>query len=607
LSALQAGTLAIPTLPSGGSVTFTLTGTAGTSGTITNIATVTPPPTVTDPTPNNNTSTKVTTITPLADLQVVKTGPATFTVGGTVTYTLVVTNNGPSAANGATVSDPAVANFTASTLTCGTPTGGAACPVSSTLSALQAGTLAIPTLPSGGSVTFTLTGTAGNAATITNTAIVTPPTGITDPNLGNNTSTVITGGSSADLQVVKSGTTTVNANGTVTYTLVVTNNGPLAANGATVSDPAVANFTASGVTCGSPTGGAACPASSTVAALQAGTLAIPTLPSGGSVTFTLTGTAGTSGTITNIVTVSTPPGLTDPTPGNNTSTAITTITPVADLQIVKAGTTTVNANGTVSYTLVVTNNGPSAANGATVSDPAVANFTASGVTCGSPTGGAACPVSSTVSALQAGTLAIPTLPSGGSVTFTLTGTAGTSGTITNIATVTPPPTVTDPTPNNNTSTKITTITPLADLQVVKTGPATFTVGGTVTYTLVVTNNGPSAANGATVSDPAVANFTASTLTCGTPTGGAACPVSSTLSALQAGTLAIPTLPSGGSVTFTLTGTAGNAATITNTAIVTPPTGVTDPNLGNNTSTAVTTTAECPAPKCVPFIITRVVR
>jgi uncharacterized repeat protein (TIGR01451 family) len=587
LSALQAGTLAIPTLPSGGSVTFTLTGTAGTSGTITNVATVSTPPGTTDPNSNNNTSTTTTTITPVADLQIVKSGTATVNANGSITYSLVVTNNGPSAANGATVGDPAVANFTATGLTC-SATGGAICPTNPTLATLQAGTLAIPTLPSGGSVTFTLTGTAGTSGTITNVATVSTPPGTTDPTPNNNTSTTTTTiNPIADLAVVKTGTATVNAGGTVTYSLVITNNGPSAANGATVSDPAVANFTAASLTC-SGLGGAICPANLTLAALQAGTLAIPTLPSGGSLTLTLTGTAGPNGgTIVNNVNVSTPPGTTDPTPNNNTSTTTTTITPASDLSIVKTGSTNVNAGGSVSYNLVITNNGPSAANGATVSDPAVANFTATSVFCSSSSGGAACPVSPTVATLQAGTLAIPTLPSGGSITLTLTGTAGGGGIITNIATITPPVGTIDPTPNNNTSTASTNITPQSDLQIVKTGPPTFASNGSVSYTLVITNNGPSAANNATVSDPAVANFTASGVTCGTATGGAVCPASPTLAALQAGTLAIPTLPSGGSVTLTLTGTAGTGSTITNVATVTPPAGVIDPTLGNNTSTVIT--------------------
>ena len=52
---------------------------------------------------------------------------------------------------------------------------------------------------------------------------------------------------------------------------------------------------------------------------------------------------------------------------------------------------------------------------------------------------------------------------------------------------------TTPDPNlaNNTSSAITTVTASADLSIVKTGPATVTAAGSVTYSLVVANAGPS--------------------------------------------------------------------------------------------------------------------
>src|SRR5439155_814545 len=201
--------------------------------------------------------------------------------------------------------------------------------------------------------------------------------------------------------VVKSGTATVTSNGAVSYTIVVTNSGPSSANGAIVTDPVVANFTAATVTCGSPSGGAACPGSSTLAALQGAGIIIPTLPSGGSVTFTLGGTAGASGTIANIATIAVPAGITDGISGNNSSTANTPITAtVADVSIVKTGTAAVSSNGAVTYTLVVSNSGPAAADGAVVKDAAVANFTATGVVCGGASGSAAYPGSSTVASLQ---------------------------------------------------------------------------------------------------------------------------------------------------------------------------------------------------------------
>ena len=65
-----------------------------------------------DPNLGNNTSTAVTTVTPSADLSVVKTGPATVTAAGSVTYTLAVNNAGPSDAANVSVTDTLPAGVT---------------------------------------------------------------------------------------------------------------------------------------------------------------------------------------------------------------------------------------------------------------------------------------------------------------------------------------------------------------------------------------------------------------------------------------------------------------------------------------------------------------
>lgn len=74
------------------------------------------------------------------------------------------------------------------------------------------------------------------------------------------------------------------------YTIVATNLGPIAADGAVVQDTPISGLTCSSAVCGSETNGAACPAATggpLATALQTG-IAIPTLPPSGSVTFTLT-------------------------------------------------------------------------------------------------------------------------------------------------------------------------------------------------------------------------------------------------------------------------------------------------------------------------------
>ncbi|MCE3001944.1 MAG: hypothetical protein LW860_04460 [Xanthomonadaceae bacterium] len=173
-------------------------------------------------------------------------------------------------------------------------------------------------------------------------------------------------GAQADVSVTKTdGLTTVAPNGAITYTIVVANAGPSPAGGTRLTDPPVANLTVTGVACGSPTGGAACPAALdlTVANLQGPGLVIPTLPAGGSVTFTVTGTAGTSGTIDNRATVTLPTGTIDPNPTNNNANDITGIVAPA-LSLAKTnGVTTVLPGSTTTYTLTVSNTGSAATSG----------------------------------------------------------------------------------------------------------------------------------------------------------------------------------------------------------------------------------------------------
>src|SRR5205807_885389 len=109
-----------------------------------NTATVT---SANDPNAGNNTSTAVTQIAAaLADLSITKTpAPGPYGTGQTLIYTIFVTNGGPAAAAGVTVTDvlPAGMTFQSST-----PPG--ACSGTTTITC-NAGTLA-----NGASATFTL-------------------------------------------------------------------------------------------------------------------------------------------------------------------------------------------------------------------------------------------------------------------------------------------------------------------------------------------------------------------------------------------------------------------------------------------------------------------
>jgi uncharacterized repeat protein (TIGR01451 family) len=287
------------------------------------------------------------------DLAVVKTGPSSTAQGTTVTYTITVTNNGPQASGNATLTDVLSSSqqFHATSWTC-VAAAGSNCAAAAFTGAPTSLTGTVD-LPNTGSATYTLVGTVPMNATLgslTNTASIAPATGRTDPNLANNTSSVVTQiiPALADLSITK----TDNVNGVVTsrgqsitYTVTVTNNGPNAATGAVVSDTRPAALSGWTWNC-VPATTAGCGTSG-----NSGTgninKTLGTLASGASVTFTVTGTVSTTviaTSMTNTATVTAPSTVTDPNTANNTASdtvqlnvpTIASINPASGLR----GTTT---------------------------------------------------------------------------------------------------------------------------------------------------------------------------------------------------------------------------------------------------------------------------
>jgi uncharacterized repeat protein (TIGR01451 family) len=244
----------------------------------------------------------------------------------------------------------------------------------------------------------------------------------------------------ADLSITKTdGVTSQNLGSVITYTIVASNAGPSAANNAVVTDPVATGLTKTAAACTTTSGGATCPVSTTVALLESAGVVIPTLPAGGSVTFTVTATlTAVTGSVTNSATIAPPQGVNDPTPGNNTASDTDSVSAFSYTIVKQASSSTLVPNSPVTFTILVVNNGPSAANNSVLTDPAVSGFNITDVSCGNTGGGAVCPAVS-VGALQGAGITIATLPSGGSMTFTLTGTfTAQGGSATNTATISPP-------------------------------------------------------------------------------------------------------------------------------------------------------------------------
>ena len=119
------------------------------------------------------------TVSPQAQVGIAKTVDTdTVTPGGTLRFTVTVSNTGSVSADGTTVSDPVAAGITSQTWSC-TPTGGATCTASGT--GAIADTLA--TFPPGSYVVYTIMATASATppANIVNTASATPPDGVCTP------------------------------------------------------------------------------------------------------------------------------------------------------------------------------------------------------------------------------------------------------------------------------------------------------------------------------------------------------------------------------------------------------------------------------------------
>ncbi|MBY6897397.1 SdrD B-like domain-containing protein [Clostridium botulinum] len=561
----------------------------------------------------------------VADVGVIKTGsPNPVMSGETLTYTIDVSNLGPGDAQNVVLTDTIPPEITGAEFS---TDGGV------TFSPWP-GSFNIGTLLNQETRTILIRGTVASVAPgfITNTAEVTSTT--PDPNLSNNTSTsfieVNESTEEADVGVFKSvGLNPVPAGEVVVFPIRVSNFGPADAQNIVLTDtipPEItgAEFSEDGGSTFSP---------------WTGSLVIETLLNGETRDILIRGTVSptAAGIISKTATVtSTTP---DPNPSNNTSTVdVEVLAPVvADVSVVKtASPNPVMAGELLTYTINVTNFGPSSAENVVLTDvisPEItgAEFSTNGGETFSP---------------WPGSLNIGTLPASKTKTILIRGIVSptATGIISNTATVTS--TTPDPNPNNNTSTVEVEVIPVvlgeadvsvvktaspnpvapgeADVSVVKTaspnpvapGEADVSVvktaspnpvapeeadvsvvktaitkrvrpGDTVVYTIVVSNAGPAAAQNAVVTDTIPPEIIRPEVSIN---GGL------TFSPWP-GSFDIGTLPAGASITIIIRGKVVSSSTkckcittITNTAKVTSTTP--DPNLNNNTSTVTIKVCRC---------------
>ena len=365
----------------------------------------------------------------------------------------------------------------------------------------------------------------------------------------------------ADIAVSCSGLGSVAPGSALNYSIAVTNLGPSTASNVVVMDtlPPAAIFS-------SATGGGV---------VNSGVVtwpAIASLASGGKTNYTVTVTSPGNGLLTNSASATS--STFDPNAGNNNGSAAgsqvtTTVVPQADVAATCTGPASVAVGANINYSVTVTNLGPSTASNLVVMDtlPGAAAFVSA---TGNGTNNSGVITWPTIAALFAG----------GTTNFTVTVTAPASGSLTNVVSSTS--SVLDPVPSNNNGSApaagvITAIGAQADLIVFKTGPPIVLAGSNLTYTINLTNLGPSTATNVLVSDLLPTNVAYVSASAGgsVSNGVVRWPI-------------ISSLPNGGAGSFTVTVKAPAIGSFTNSAAATSITP--DPNPGNNNGSSTNSQA-----------------
>jgi len=335
-----------------------------------------------DSDPLNNTAIAATNVMVSADVSITKTdGQTDDTAGTSISYTIVASNAGPSNAASVTVLDSFPATLTGVTWTCVGAAGG-------TCAANGSGNIGdVTSLPVGGSVTYTVSATIAPDATgtLSNTASATVGGAASDPTPGNNSATdTTTLLVSADLAILLSNTPNPVIAGTnLTYTATVSNSGPSTATAVTITLPLPANTT---FVSGSVAGGGSCSGSPVVCTVP--TSLAPGASSVATIVLAVAPAAPLGSTINATATVNA--SSPDPLPGNNSANSSATVSTSADLQLgLSSSAAVVAANVPVTFTATSLNNGPSDAQGVSITITLTPDFrftglVAAGATCTTP-------------------------------------------------------------------------------------------------------------------------------------------------------------------------------------------------------------------------------
>lgn len=448
--------------------------------------------------PIEATDTDTDTVNATPDLQVTKSDNVTTAEpGDTLSYNIVITNAGGQAATGVAVSDtlPTGVTFVSCTASC----DQSALPVLTWSNLVEdvAGSPADPlAFDAGGQATLTVVVTVDNPAvtgleSLTNTVTVADDgTNGADPTPDNNTADdVDTLDAAPDLQITKSdGVESATDGQNVTYLIAFSNIGNQDALGVVITDTLAPET--SFVSCSNGCDSSAAPTIS---------WAVGTLAPGDGATYSVTVAVldpvpdGTRTIVNNVVITDDGTNGPDPDPTNNSDDD--TDTYGVDLAVTKTdGQTTAVPGDDLSYTITVTNNGPTT----------LTEFTLTETLPPALSGVLFVPSAGDYDAVTEVWTGFGDFSEGDTLTLVVSGTIdpGATGELVNSVSVQPPAGVPDTDPTNNTATDIDTLEPESNLVLVKTVDQTSVPRGeNVTFTIAVTNTGPSTAVGIVVTDP----------------------------------------------------------------------------------------------------------
>jgi uncharacterized repeat protein (TIGR01451 family) len=485
---------------------------------------------------------------PQADLAITKTVSNTQpNVGDTITFTVTLSDNGPSNATNVTVTDLLPAGLS---LVSVTPSQGS---YSSTSGVWTVGSVTTSTPQ-----TLVMQAMLVTPSSVTNDAAISHADQ-SDPNTGNNAASATASAQRADLAIAKTvSNTQPNVGDTITFTVTVSNLGPDAASNVDVTDllPAGLTFVSASLSQGSY--------SSTTGVWAVGTVTTSTPQ-----TLTMQALVVTPNRVTNTAAISHADQF-DPSTVNN-SASVSTTAQRADLAISKTvSNARPNVGDTITFTVTASNLGPAPATQVAVTDllPAGLTFVSSSPSQGSYSN-------------STGVWTVGTVTTSTPQTLVMQALVVSPNSQTNTADVSHADQF-DPSTINN-SASATEIPQQADLAIGKTvSNAQPSFGDTITFTVTASNNGPDAATNVTVADllPAGLSFVSSTPSQGT--------YSNTTGVWTVGTVTTSTPQ-----TLAIQVQVMTASGVTNTASVSH-TDQFDPNTGNNSASSALFPSGTPA-------------